>query len=468
MAKIPIAILVVDDEETLLEVLRRILEAEGYYVHTVADGAAAINVLQTLPFDIVLLDIQMPEVDGVTVLRFIRTNLLDTQVIMLSASNEINTAVECMKLGAYDYLQKPHDNRELLASIDRALERKRLLIENKALRIELARRGLSPDIVTQNKAMLEVLDLATRAAAADSSVLILGESGTGKELVADFLHRRSPRREKPFLALGCSSFSQTLLESELFGHEKGAFPGATVAKQGLLEIGNGGTLLLDDVGTVPPAVQPKLLRFLQSGEYHRLSGEKELKSDMRLISTTERDLRDAVTLGTFREDLLYRLNVIALQLPPLRDRREDIRLLVEHFLQKRIGRRGRKGIEEKALDVLMKYDWPGNVRELENVIERAAVFAQGATIHTEDLALPLKGSPKTDALAPPSSRAIRAGSAVSLKDMERAHLEGVLRSVNWQKATAAKILGVGVKTLGAKIKRHKLSKAKASSRRSRM
>jgi DNA-binding NtrC family response regulator len=460
MAKIPIAILVVDDEETLLEVLKRVLEAESYYVHTAADGAAAINILQTLPFDLVLLDIKMPEVDGVTVLRFIRGNLLDTQVIMLSASNEVNTAVECMKLGAYDYLQKPHNTTELLAAIDRALERKRLLIENKALRIELARRGLSPDIVTQNKTMLEVLDLATRAAPTDSPVLIVGESGTGKELVADFLHRSSQRREKPFLALGCASMSQTLLESELFGHEKGAFPGASATKQGLLEIGNGGTLLLDDIGALPPAVQPRLLRFLQTGEFHRLSGEKVLKSDMRVVSTTERDLRGAVSLGTFREDLLYRLNVITLQLPPLRDRREDISLLVDHFLQKRAGKRGQKGIEEKALDVFMKYDWPGNVRELENVIERAAVFCQGGKIRTEDLALPLRGGPKGDALAPPPSRGIRSGSAVPLKDMERAHIEGVLRSVNWDKKTAAKVLGIGLKTLSAKIKQHKLSKPK--------
>jgi two-component system NtrC family response regulator len=460
MGKIPIAILAVDDEETLLEVLKRILQSEGYYVHTAADGAAAINILQTLPFDLVLLDIKMPEVDGVAVLRFIRANLLDTQVIMLSASDEIDTAVECMKLGAYDYLQKPHDNTELLAAIDRALERKRLLIENKALRIELARRGLSPDIVTQTKAMLEVLDLATRAAPTDSAVLIQGESGTGKELVADFLHRSSVRREKPLLALGCSSISETLLESELFGHERGAFPGATGTKQGLLEIANGGTLLLDDVGEIPAAVQPKLLRFLQSGEFHRLGGQKVHKSDVRVISTTEGDLRNAVSLGKFREDLLFRLNVITLQLPPLRDRREDISLLVDHFLQKRAAKRGRKQIEEKALEVLMKYDWPGNVRELENVIERAAVFCQGEKIHKEDLALPMRGGAKTETTASPSSRGIRAGSSVSLKEMEKAHIDGVLKSVNWQNGMAAKILGIGVKTLSAKIRGHKLSKPK--------
>ncbi len=458
MGKIPVAILAVDDEETLLEVLKRILQSKGYYVHTASDGVSAISILQSLPFDLALLDIKMPELDGLAVLKFITSNLPDTQVIMLSASNEIGTAVECIKLGAYDYLQKPHDNAQLLAVIDRALERKRLLIENKALRIELARRGLSSDIVTQARSMLEVLDVAARAAPTDSSVLIEGESGTGKELVAGFLHKNSGRREKPFLALNCSSIPETLQESELFGAEKGAVAGASAARQGLMEIAIGGTLLLDDVAGLSPTVQPILLRFLESGEFRRHGGQKVHRSDVRIISATDRDLREAVSLGKFREDLLYRLNVITLHLPPLRDRKDDIPLLVDQFLQESAGKRGRKQIDEKALEILMKYDWPGNVRELENVIERAAVLSQDEKIHREDLALPIKGTPKSDMRRSSLSRGIRAGSAVSLRNIHKAHVLGVLNSVHWDKRKAAKILQIGVKSLSAMIKQHGLSK----------
>jgi DNA-binding NtrC family response regulator len=457
MANIPISILVVDDEELYLDVLKSTLEREGYFVQTATDGVAAINVLQSLPFDLVLLDIKMPGVDGVGVLTYVKDNFLDMQVIMLTGVNEISIAVDCMTLGAYHYLTKPYSATELLAIIHRALERKRLLIQNKALRSELARLALSSDIVTQDKSFLDVLNLADRAAPTESAVLIEGESGTGKELIANFLHKNSDRKDQAFLAVSCSSIPETLIESELFGHEKGAFTDAIVTKQGLVEIAHGGTLFLDEVGEIPRIVQPKLLRFLQSGEFRRVGANQNMRSAVRIISATIKDLRSEVAAGGFREDLLYRLNVIVLHLPPLRERKNDIPLLVEHFLKKRSGTANPKRLDENAFQVLMKYDWPGNVRELENVIERAAVLSRDDVIHVDDLALPLGTRSILDFVQAASANAIRAGCAISLAEMQKAHVEGVLDSVKWNKKTAAKILGISVKTLYSKIQAYSLS-----------
>ncbi|MGA3246507.1 MAG: sigma-54 dependent transcriptional regulator, partial [Bacteroidota bacterium] len=390
MEKPTISILVVDDEEAILEPLSRVLEIEGYYVNTAADGRIAINMLQTLPFDIVLLDIMMPNVGGVEVLKFIKDQQLDTEVIMLTAVHEIKTAVECMKLGAYYYVTKPYLADDLLALIERALQRKRLVIQNKGLRRQIASRALPSNMVGENKVFLEMLNLAFRVASTDSTVLIQGASGTGKELVANFIHINSPRKEQAFLAVNCSSIPESLLESELFGHEKGAFTDATSSKQGLVEIAEGGTLFLDEIAEMPLAIQPKLLRFLQTGEFRRVGGNKNLKSDVRIISATNKDLRLETAARRFREDLLYRLNVVTLELAALRDRKDDIPLLVDHFLRSHAGTKQPKRVEERALELLVKYDWPGNVRELENVLERAAVLSQDDVICLDDLALPLR------------------------------------------------------------------------------
>jgi DNA-binding NtrC family response regulator len=362
-----------------------------------------------------------------------------------------------MQLGAYDYISKPHSADELLAVIDRALERKQLIIQNKALKSELARHGFSSDIVGQSRQFLDVLSLASRAAPTDTTVLIQGASGTGKELVANFLHINSGRKDRPLMALNCASIPETLIESELFGHEKGAFTDATATKQGLVEIANGGTLFLDEVAEISMMMQPKLLRFLQTGEYRRVGGNKTLKSDVRIISATNKDLRQEVAAGRFREDLLYRLNVITLQLPSLRERKEDIPALVQHFLKSRARTKEPKRIDDKAMELLKKYDWPGNVRELENVIERAAVLSRGDYIHIEDLALPIGSRSIFDSIAQ-DSIGVRLGAAFPMVEIEKAHIDGVLKSVGWNKNVAAKILGISLKTLYTKIQQFNLTR----------
>ena len=456
MEKTVISILAVDDEEALLHSLTRLLELEGYYTNTAPDGRVAIDMLQTIPFDMVLLDIMMPHIDGTEVLKFIKDQHIDTEVIMLTAVHEVRTAVECMKLGAYYYITKPYEADDLLALIERALERKRLLIQTRALRRQIADRTHPSNIVGVSKSLLMMLDLAYRTAPTDSTVLIQGDSGTGKELVANLIHLNSLRKEQAFLAINCSSIPETLLESELFGHEKGAFTDARTAKDGLVEIADGGTLFLDEIGEMPLSIQPKLLRFLQTGEFRRVGGNKNLKSDVRIVSATNKDLRFETEAKRFREDLFYRLNVITLQLPPLKDRREDIPLLVDYFLISRAGTKQPKRIEEKALELLMKYDWPGNVRELANVIERADVLSQEDLIRLDDLALPLRSPLLSEAASGSSATGARAGSALSLLDMQKAHVAGVLASVNWDKHLAAGILGIRLNTLYDKIRSYRI------------
>ena len=400
----------------------------------------------------------MPRVDGIEVLRFIKDHYLDTQVIMLTGVSDIRTAVECMQLGAFHYITKPYAIDELLTIIARALERKQLLLQNKAMRTELERHALSSQIVSQSKAFLDVLGLAARIAPTDSTVLIQGASGTGKELIANFLHTNSSRKSLPMLALNCSSMPDSLIESEIFGHEKGSFTDATTSKQGLVEIATGGTLFLDEVGEISLMVQPKLLRFLQTGEYRRVGGNKNLNSDARIISATNKDLLQEVASGRFREDLLYRLNVITLHLPALRERKEDIPVLVGHFLKKHARMKGSKRVDEKALELLMKYDWPGNVRELENVIERAAILSRDEVIHMDDLALPIGTRSLIEPLAQAEPGTPRLGSAVAMVEIEKAHIDGVLKSVSWNKNIAAKILGISLKTLYTKIQQYDLTK----------
>ncbi len=456
MGKRQISVLAVDDEETFLTVLQTILSPEGFSIETARDGVEAINSLQTKSFDLALLDVKMPRVDGVEVLKYIKDHFLDMPVIMLTGVSDLKVAVECMKLGAYNYLTKPYSTNDLLTVIESALERRRLLIENKVLKSELARHALSSQIIGNSPKLLEVLSVAHKVAPTDSSVLIQGGSGTGKELLASFLHRNSLRKEQPFVALNCASIPETLIESELFGHEKGAFTDAHAAKQGLVEIANGGTLFLDEIGEVTLMIQPKLLRFLQTGEYRRVGGNKNLRADVRVVSATNKDLRAEVAAARFREDLLYRVNVITLQIPPLRDRKEDIPILVDFFLKNRNRSHNSIRIDPKALEVLEKYYWPGNVRELENVIERAAILCHENVIHPDDLALPLGAHGMPDMMTALDGPQI--GSAVSMREIEKVHIEGVLRNVNWNKNVAAKILGISLKTLYTKIQQYNLTK----------
>lgn len=448
----------VDDEEVFLNLLNTVLLQKGFQVMTAQDGITAINRLQTHLFDLVLLDVKMPRVDGVEVLRFIKDHHPDTQVLMVTGADDVRLAVECMKLGAYDYLTKPYASDALHLAIDRALERKRLVLENKALKNELARHSFSSHIIGQSKSFAEVLSLALRVAPTDSTVLLQGPSGTGKELIARFLHQNSLRKDEPFVALDCASIPDTLMESELFGHEKGAFTDAITTKQGLVEIANNGTLFLDEVGEISPIIQPKLLRFLQTGEYRRLGGNKNYHANVRVISATNKDLRSEVAANRFREDLLYRLNVITLSLPALRERREDIPLLVKHFLKRQRRGADSKSLDSRALDILMKYDWPGNVRELENVIEQAAILSRNNVIEIDDLALPIGNNQKRDHPVSQHISVSILGTAVSMREIEKAHIDGVLKSVGWNKNTAAKILGISLKTLYTKIQQFNLSR----------
>ena len=336
----------------------------------VQGGAESINVLQSEQIDLVLLDVNMPRINGIEVLKNIKNSFYDCQVIMLTGMDDVHTAVECIKLGAYDYLLKPCSGVELLATVERALERKRLLLQNKALKTELARRAASSKIMSQNPAILEVLRLAMKVAPTDATVLVQGESGTGKELIANYIHDNSLRKEQPFVVLNCASMQETLLESELFGHEKGAFTDASKEKQGLVEIANGGTLFLDEIGEISQIIQPKLLRFAQSGEYRRVGGTKILKSDVRILSATNKNLSEEVKKGQFREDLLYRINVITLELPPLRKRIEDIPYLIDNFIKKRFGEINEWEISEDALKLLVNMigqEMFGNLRMLWNV-----------------------------------------------------------------------------------------------------
>jgi DNA-binding NtrC family response regulator len=453
-----ISILAVDDEESFLTLLQSMLIQEGYTVDTASDGAAAINKLQLKPYDLVLLDVKMPRVNGIEVLKFAKDHYLDTQVIMISGVSDLRLAVECMQIGAYTYITKPYAIDELITVIDRALERKRLVIENKVLRSELARHTEFGTIVGTSKPIMEVLQIAAKIAPTDSSVLIQGASGTGKELIATFLHQNSLRKDQPFVALNCASIPESLIESELFGHEKGAFTDAIVTKQGLVEIANGGTLFLDEVAEISLFMQPKLLRFLQTGEYRRVGGNKNMRADVRLISATNKDLRSEVNSNKFREDLFYRVNVITLHLPTLKERPEDIPSLVEHFLKSRVHSKALKKIDPKALDFLTRYDWPGNIRELENVIERAAILCHDNIIRVEDLALPLGSRPPSSQLSVAEPSGVYVGSAVSMTDLEKAHIAGVLKIVGWNKNTAAKILGISLKTLYTKIQQFGLTK----------
>ncbi|HTY11918.1 MAG TPA: sigma-54 dependent transcriptional regulator [Bacteroidota bacterium] len=444
------SILVVDDEQGFREMLSTILESQGYSSQTASNGVEAINAVQTSQFDLVLLDVKMPNVDGIEVLHFIKENFVDTQVIMLTGVDDVRIAVECMKLGASHYLTKPYSADELIALIVRALERRHLLIENKVMKSELARLASSSSLIGQSPAFIKALELAGKVAPTDSTVLIEGASGTGKELFANFLFKNSPRSDKPFVALNCASIPDTLIESELFGHEKGAFTDAHAMRQGLVELANGGTLFLDEIGEISPVFQPKLLRFIQTGEFRRVGGNKVLKSDVRIISATNRHLLDDVKEGRFREDLLYRINVITLSIPPLRERREDIPLIAENIVAHKLKTRVPKKLHPETIQALIEYQWPGNVRELENILERAAILSTDEYIRPKDLALPRNTGTEAGQG--------KVGTAIPLRELEHDHIAGVLRHTSWDKNLAAKILGISLKTLYTKIQQYNITK----------
>lgn len=446
-------ILVADDEADFRMMLESFLTGEGHTVLTAEDGVAAINHLQEKPFDIVLLDVRMPRVDGIEVLNFVKQQYIDTQVIMLTGVHDVRIAVECMKLGAFHFLTKPYAVDELMSLLNQALEKRVLVIENKVMKSELSRLAQSAKLVGESVEFMKVLEMASKVAPSDSTVLLEGASGTGKELFATFLHKNSPRTGKPFVALNCASIPDTLIESELFGHEKGAFTDAQVQRQGLVEIAHEGTLFLDEIGEITPIFQPKLLRFIQTGEYRRVGGNKTLRSDVRIISATNKNLAEEVKGGRFREDLLYRLNVITLKLPSLAQRRDDIPLLAQSILERKNKLREKKKLHPDALKALVDYPWPGNVRELENVLERAIVLCNDEFIRPKDLALPLNISSFQSSSGEGGGKI---GTAISIQELEKDHIIGVLANTKWNKNLAAKILGISLKTLYTKIQQYNL------------
>jgi DNA-binding NtrC family response regulator len=454
-------ILIVDDEESITFLLQTELEEfPEYHVDTALSGSEAINLVQSKPYDVVLLDIKMPRVSGLEVLKFIAEHSPTTQVIMLTNVVDIKTAVETVKMGAYDFVSKPYDRDQLLATVQRALERRQLVIEKEVMKRELNRLGGAVEIVGQSKVFRETLDHARKVAGSEAFVLIEGASGTGKELIAHLLHQESSRRDRPFVAVNCASIPDQLLESELFGHEKGAFTNAYVTKQGLVEVANGGTLFLDEVGDISPMTQPKLLRFLETGEFRRVGGTVSMRVDVRVISATNKNLQNEVKARRFREDLLYRLNVVSIRVPSLRERKEDIPLLVDYFL-KRKSKGNPKKISAAALEILQRYDWPGNVRELEHVIEGATVISQSDTVEPTDLWINAALSATTRAAsgaAAPAPAVPNNGTPelLSLEELERIHIERILRYNRWNRAKTAQMLGITPKTLYLKIKRYGL------------
>jgi DNA-binding NtrC family response regulator len=449
-------LLIVDDEEPLRVLLESELsESEEFSVDVAADGGEAINKIQAKVYDVVLLDIRMPRVNGIEVLKFVQEYSPTTQVIILTNYADIKTAIETIKMGAYDFLAKPYDIDELFNTIHRAIERKQLFIDNKLMRSELTRKAGNSELIGQAPVFLKLIQSATRFADSDSFVLVQGASGTGKELIASLIHRRSPRNNRPFVAVNCASIPDTLLESELFGHEKGAFTNAVATKQGLVEVANGGTLFLDEVGDISPAIQPKLLRFLETGEFRRVGGTNLLTVDVRVVCATNKDLREEVRGGRFREDLLYRLNVITLQVPLLCERKEDIPVLADYFLQRKAKTKNVKKLSPSALRVLMEYEWPGNVRELEHALEGAVLLSTGETIEVNDLAMYFHRSDRLPR-AGESDTAGPVGEAGSLEELEREHIERMLRQYKYSRTKTADALGISKKTLYLKIKRYGL------------
>ena len=463
-------ILLADDEPTIRLSVTDALEEAGHTVRTAKDGHDAWDVIIDEHIDLVLTDIRMPRMDGLSLFRRIRSEHPQIDVILMTAYAEIDDAVAAMKDGALDYLTKPFDVEELLVRIGRLQERRGLEAELEAARTELDRRDPGRMIVGDSPSMLRLLSVVETVADSEAPVLITGESGTGKELVARTVHQLSPRRDGPFIAVNCAAFPETLLEAELFGHERGAFTGAHQAREGRFQAAAGGTLFLDEIAEIPSTAQAKLLRVLQDGMFEPLGTNRTVQADVRIVSATHRDLRERIQDGRFREDLYYRLNVLDLHIPPLRERRTDLPMLVEHFLQKYV-RPGRRipSLAPAAFAALTEYPFPGNVRELEHAIHRAVVLSRGETIEMPHLPEPISGT--SDPGEPPPSaepaghatNGAHADSLVTLQDaakaFEREYLLRALKAAEGKKSRAAELLGISRKNLWEKLRAHQIQES---------
>jgi len=463
-------ILIADDEDSLRWVLEKGLRQAGYDITAVTDGTAALKAFEAEPFDLVFLDVRMPGVDGLTALARLREIRADACVIVMTAHGTMDTAIQAMQRGAYDYLAKPFDLDEVLLLTERALTARRLTQEVARLKSGLQEVWEFGAIIGRHPRMQEVYKTIGRVAASDVTVLLRGESGTGKELVASAIHHYSRRAGRPFVAVSCAAIPATLLESEMFGHERGAFTDAKERRLGKLELAHGGTLYLDEIGDMPVELQTKLLRALQERTIERLGGQESIRIDVRVLAATNRDLEALMKEGRFREDLYYRLNVVTVNLPPLRERRRDIPLLIEHLLAKYAGELGERGVAPEALDRLVGYDWPGNVRELENVVQRAMVMATSGIILPEHLPIgPVSAAASVSVDAPLEEvierkltecvRGLREHASANLYDLmiglvEKPLLRAVLRETDGNQVRAAQILGINRNTLRKKLLEH--------------
>jgi len=457
-------ILVVDDEESMRDVLRRILSAEGYSVSLAENGKKALASLEKERFDFVLCDIRMPEMGGLELLREIMSRKIPGTAIMMSAFGTVQTAVEAMKLGAYDYISKPFMSDEILLTLRKAQERETLRKENEALRQEVEKAFRPEEFLYASPSMENVVRMVEKVKDYDTTALVTGESGTGKELVARMLHYAGRRKAKPFVAINCGAIPETLLESELFGHRKGAFTEAKSDRPGLIEEANGGTLFLDEIGELPLMLQTKLLRFLQEGELRRLGDTEVRKVNVRIVAATARDLEQEVPAGTFRKDLFYRLNVIRIHVPPLRERREDIPLLAQHFLAlfRRKFRKGEIRFSPEAMETLTGHDWLGNVRELENLVERCVLLGGEGEISRDHLITIWGGGWAGERGADPSPRMViripvslaNPDLKAAVKEMERQMIRLALERTGGSRPKAAELLGISHPALLYKAKEH--------------
>lgn len=481
MPELPkVKIVVADDEESVRWTLKKALERSGYAVFTVADGKAAVETAERVSADLVLMDIKMPTVDGLEALSLLRERSPDTMVIVMTAFGSLQAAVEAMKRGAYDYITKPFDFEELTLLVHRALEVKTLTKELNRLKTQLKDRQELHEIVGTSQNMQLVFKLVGQVADSGATVLIQGESGTGKELIAQAIHKNSLRCHGPFVTVNCAAIPKDLLESELFGHEKGAFTGAVATRRGKFELADGGTIFLDEIGEMDPALQTKILRVFEERRFERLGGEIPITADVRILAATNRDLQALVTRGIFREDLFYRLNVMTIALPPLRERQEDIPLLVDHFLRLYAGE-NQKEVAPEALNCLLHYHWPGNVRELENVIKRACLLARTRLILPEHFPEALQaaaGVPRAEnSVSPPGGfgREVRAelrhvrgekdGHLYEhiLSLVERPLLQAVLDRAGGNQLKAAQLLGINRNTLRKRMRQLGISGRRESS-----
>ncbi|MCX5719031.1 MAG: sigma-54 dependent transcriptional regulator [Nitrospirae bacterium] len=429
-------ILIAEDDKNLRKVLMNELSDAGFDVDEIDNGIDTIEMLKKDEYDVLLLDLKMPGLSGMDVLKQIKAFEVPTEIVILTAHATVSSAVGAMKLGAYDYLTKPFRIEELKVIIEKAFEKKKLISENLLLKTQIKRQAETYKIITKSPLMFEILENVKKVAISDFPVLICGESGVGKELVAKAIHDASHRVNGPFIQINCGAIPENMLESELFGHEKGAFTGAYVKKLGLLEIANQGTLFLDEISELSPQLQGKMLRVIETGSFFRVGGVKEIKVDVRFVSATNRDIKGEIDGGNFRSDFYYRISTLTLFIPPLRDRKEDIPLLVEHTINQNPAFKNKK-ISNEALQVLAEYAWPGNVRELQNVVHRVLLLSKGEAIHTHDL--------------PPDLMVDNTGSGKKLKDIEREYIMKVLSEAGGQKMKAAEILGIDPKTIYRKL-----------------